>query len=163
YVAVRHPGGFVRVAIPLERVRQAVSSVRSSVGMAILFALAAAVVVAYIAARRVTHPVEEITERALEMARGRFEGRIARTANDELRDLAEAMNRLAEDLDAHVTGLREEGARLRAVLDGMAEGVMVTDDDGRIALWNESFGRLFPGIPPAQRLPIEVVRSAELQ
>jgi two-component system phosphate regulon sensor histidine kinase PhoR len=73
------------------------------------------------------------------------------------------MNRLARDMDEHVTGLRDEGARLRAVLDGMAEGVMVTDDEGRIALWNESFGRLFPGIPPAGRRPIEVVRSPDLQ
>src|SRR5262249_46030785 len=57
----------------------------------------------------------------------------------------------------------DEGARLRAVLDGMVEGVMVTDHEGRIVLWNDAFGRLFPAIPPAARLPIEVVRSAGLQ
>jgi two-component system phosphate regulon sensor histidine kinase PhoR len=163
YVAMRVPQGFVRVAMPLDRVAAAVGDIRTSLVLAALLALATAAVVSYLAARRVTHPVEEITERALEIARGQFEGRIVRQGDDELRDLGEAMNRLAVDMAEHVQGLRDESARLRAVLDGMAEGVMVTDDDGRIAMWNESFGRLFPGIPPQGRRPIEVVRSAELQ
>ena len=163
YVAVRQPAGFVRVAMPLDRVAAAVGAVHQSVVLAVLLALAAAVVISYLAARRVTHPIEEITDRALEIARGRFEGKIVRSGDDELRDLADAMNRLAHDMSAHVRGLRDEGGRLRAVLDGMSEGVMVTDDEGRIALWNEAFGRLFPGIPPQGRRPIEVVRSAELQ
>jgi len=163
YVAARYPGGVVRVSMPLDRVTRAVTAVRGTLAAALVLALAASLVIAYLTARLVTRPVEELTATARQMAQGRFERKLSRHANDELRDLAEAMNQLATDLDAHMTSLRDEGARLRAVLDGMAEGVMVTDHDGRIALWNDAFGRLFQGISPAGRLPIEVVRSAALQ
>jgi two-component system phosphate regulon sensor histidine kinase PhoR len=163
YVAAQYPGGIVRVAMPLDRVGLAVSHVRAAIAAGLVFALGAAAVLAYTAGRVVSRPLREMTAAALDMARGRFDRRVERGADDELADLAKAINQVAGDLDVSIARLRDEGARLRAVLDGMAEGVMVTDHEGRIALANAAFGRLFPTATPLGRLPLEVVRSAALQ
>jgi two-component system phosphate regulon sensor histidine kinase PhoR len=163
YVAVPYAGGVVRVAVGLAYLDAAARAVRSGLTISLLIALLAALIVGYLLARRITRPIEQLTQHALALARGSGGPPLRPTSDDELGDLAAAMNRLAADLDQHMSSLREESARLRAVLDGMAEGVMATDDDGRIVLWNQAFGRLFPGIAPTGRLPLEVVRSAELQ
>jgi PAS domain-containing protein len=49
-----------------------------------------------------------------------------------------------------------------AVVEGMAEGVVVTGPDGRIAMSNGALRRMFsPAGPVEGRTPIEALRNAE--
>jgi len=111
YVAASYSRGTVRVSIPLDRVAVAIADVRFQHRRS-AWARADGIARHRLCGRAPGEPPDPaITRRALEMAQGRFEGRLARKTDDELRDLSEAMNQLASNLDLYVTSLREEGAR----------------------------------------------------
>jgi two-component system phosphate regulon sensor histidine kinase PhoR len=68
---------------------------------------------------------------------------------------------MADQLEDRFGQVREEEARLRAMLDAMVEPVLVADREGRVVLSNAAFGRLADGDPIGKRV-IEAVRSPEL-
>jgi two-component system phosphate regulon sensor histidine kinase PhoR len=78
--------------------------------------------------------------------------------------LAEAFNRMADDLHARLATINAEQRELRAVLGGMVEGVLAVDRDERVVLMNEAGGRIL-GLDPAEIAgkPLwEVVRLSEV-
>ena len=58
--------------------------------------------------------------------------------DDEVGALAEALDLLAENLSRTVQKLASERDRLAGILETMAEGVLLTDPDGKVALANTS-------------------------
>ncbi|MBI4497751.1 MAG: PAS domain-containing protein, partial [Chloroflexi bacterium] len=85
-------------------------------------------------------------------------------AQDEFGELARAVSVLASDLWRRIRALEYERAQLAAVLAHMADGVVITDRQGRIALVNPAAERLLL-VPEARaqgRPIIEVLRDHEL-
>lgn len=82
---------------------------------------------------------------------------------DELRTLAGDFNAMAERISARQAELSEEVLRLRAVLEGMVEGVLVLGSDGRIALANPSLRQLLDSWDELEgKLPLEAFRNVEI-
>ena len=59
-------------------------------------------------------------------------------SGDELRELAEWINFLAEDADRSHTALARERVLLSSVAEGLTQGVIAVDDDHRIELLNDA-------------------------
>lgn len=79
-------------------------------------------------------------------------------------ELAEAFNRLADELQQKITVLIRHNNEQKAVLASMAEGVLAVDSQQRIISLNRASGRLL-GLDQAQvqgRRLHEVVRNADL-
>ena len=102
-----------------------------------------------------------------ELARGLSdlgEGRPARPAQPmvggSLGKLARRFNDVARTLETRIGELERERQQLRAVLAGMAEGVVAVDDRRRLLFANEGAIRLF-GLEPTAvgRLVAELIRS----
>jgi len=100
--------------------------------------------------------VEELRRGAEVMATVNSEHRLHIRTGDELQALGDEINRLADLLRAARAGigeqvggatgeLRVERARLSAILDGLAEGVVVTSREGRITLANRAARALLRG------------------
>jgi two-component system phosphate regulon sensor histidine kinase PhoR len=73
---------------------------------------------------------------AASIAQGDLEGRLPTSANDELSHIAGAINQMAEQLRLRLEEVTQEKEQLRAVLEGMVEGVLVTDAKGNVLLAN---------------------------
>ncbi|RNC67677.1 MAG: HAMP domain-containing protein [Desulfuromonadales bacterium] len=77
--------------------------------------------------------------------------RTIRTKAVEQQELNRRLREMNEQLERRVaerTGaLRTEMGRLEAILTGMAEGIAVTDRDGRVILFNPAAQRLFEMVP----------------
>jgi two-component system phosphate regulon sensor histidine kinase PhoR len=87
-------------------------------------------------AERTARPVRRLTEVAERLAAGDLNARLFPTTRDEVGQLTQVFNRMAEQLRDKVTTLAEERGRLAAVLDNMADGVLIADSDGRVRLIN---------------------------
>ncbi|MBR6625284.1 MAG: PAS domain-containing protein, partial [Mailhella sp.] len=83
---------------------------------------------------------------------------------DEFAPLAGAVNSMAERMDVQVKHILTQKAQLDAVLNSIAEGVLVIDHDGRVRSVNASLIHLFPRTAHAEGLlSADVIPSEELQ
>jgi two-component system phosphate regulon sensor histidine kinase PhoR len=156
HVAVPAPidGGtdlIVRIGASLAAVSERVVRLRQTVVLASLLAIVLAVLIALLIAERITRPVRDLTRVAERMAAGDLDARLVPTTDDEVGQLTVAFNDMAARLGEDIADLGEERSRLAAVLEHMADGVLITDRDGRVSLMNPTAGRLL-GMPPASAL-----------
>ena len=93
-------------------------------------------------ARRTARPIEQLTAVADRMAGGDFSARAVATTRDEVGRLTASFNRMAEELDDKVTRLTRERSRMEAILENMADGVIIADPRGQVRLINPTATRL---------------------
>ena len=120
---------------------------------------------AFLLLRRPVRSIRSVTEGARRLARGDLGHRVESDASDETRELVSAFNAMAVALRETVQGFSDEGGKLSAVLDTMADGVVLVRSEGRIEEMNGAAGALL-GLKPegARDRPfMEVVRDHDLR
>ncbi|MGQ9803076.1 MAG: ATP-binding protein [Anaerolineae bacterium] len=135
--------GFARVALPLRQIEISVARLRQTILLMTLVTAVLAALLAVLVAERTARPVRRLTAAVERMAAGDLNVHLLPSTRDEVGVLTRAFNQMAEKLRETVNTLREEHSRLVAVLESMADGVVITDDDGRIRLINPAAARLF--------------------
>ena len=156
--------GVARVALPMTRVDAYVNRSITTIVIALAVIAVAVIIAAWLITRLMTRPVRELTAAARRLAAGEFEVPLAQSAPDESGQLARAFNEMAVQLRSTVDELIEDRARLAAILDNMADGIITTDEDGAVTLANRAAGDLL-GFRPAEaagRPMIESVHDYEL-
>lgn len=98
--------------------------------MAVLLLLALAVVtgLAYLLARLITQPLEELSQGAAAIAEGRFDHRINVRSKDEVGQLAEAFNDMTDTLGATVSELSSSRDQLRRAIRRVGDTLRSTHD-----------------------------------
>lgn len=147
YVAVpvtagERPVGIARVALPLRQIEANVGRLRGIILTAMLFMALGAALLALFIAERTARPVRQLTDVVQRMAEGNLSARLLPTTQDEVGTLTRSFNQMADRLRKTVSTLIEERGRLAAVLDNMADGVVITDGEGRVRLINPTAVRL---------------------
>lgn len=109
----------------------------------ILLALTATSVAVWISLRWLIDPIRKITAGAREIAEGNLDREIRNYSDDELGDLADSINFMAERLKATIDDITEEKNRAQAMLDSMGDGVIALDTSGRVILVNPAAEEFF--------------------
>lgn len=131
--AARLQGGMAVVAStptsPIDALSQRVLT-----SLLALLALAAVgtAALAYVLARLITQPIEELSVGAQAIAQGRFDYRIQSRSKDEVGKLARAFNEMSERLSATVGELSGERDRLQRVIQRVGETLRSTHDMSQI-------------------------------
>jgi two-component system phosphate regulon sensor histidine kinase PhoR len=128
--------GFVRVALPLQVIEKTKKEIRRSVIVAALVALAIAGLMGMLLSRSVARSLLRMSDVAQRISKGDFSKRLYSIPKDEVGTLARAINSMADGLESQLGELKRERNQLATILDGMVEGVLVTDPKGRIVLVN---------------------------
>ena len=168
YVAVAlqgaSEGGVVRLALPLWKIARMRRDVRIYLIWASVGTLALALALSYVASAFFFRPIRRLTRTARRMSEGDFSCRLHISSQDELGELASALEEMVAQWRARVDEIAEEGARTEAVLEGMAEGVLVVDSERRILRSNPAFDAMMePSGPVEGERVAEVIRSPALQ
>jgi two-component system phosphate regulon sensor histidine kinase PhoR len=135
--------GIARVALPLAMVEQNVSHVTRIIILATVIIAVLAVLAVWIIARIITRPIRQLTEASREIAAGQLGQKITVQTKDEIGQLAQAFNEMSANLEARVDTISMEKSKLTNILTNMADGVIMTDIDGKIILANQAAGKLF--------------------
>ncbi|HJR52176.1 MAG TPA: ATP-binding protein [Gemmatimonadota bacterium] len=155
-------GAVARIAVPLTRVTDAQVHARRELVAALLAGLALTVLAGTLLARYLSGPIGELQSMARRLTEGDMSARARVDTGDELEELASGLNAAATGLAEQIGRTRAERDQFVAVVEGMAEGVIVTGPDGRIAMTNAALRRMFPsGDPVEGRTPIEALRNPE--
>jgi len=134
--------GIVRVALPLRHIDAMVATLRRAVLVATLLAALIAAVLAVFIAGRMTQPVRSLTKVVERMTEGDLGARLLPSTRDEVGTLTRAFNHMADHLQRMITTLAQEQNRLASVLEHMADGVLITDGEGRVELINPAASRI---------------------
>ncbi|MDE3052334.1 MAG: HAMP domain-containing protein [Gemmatimonadota bacterium] len=157
YVAVRHPLGYVRVAIGLDSLNDVVAGAQRDVIAAGALALLGAFLLAALFARSVSRPVIELRNVARAVADGDLTRRPSLNAPGEIGDLSAAVHRMTEQLAGRLAALQAEEALMHATIDALDEGIVVVNGRYQVVRLNSSARRLLavPDAVPfaADRLP----------
>ncbi|MFB5663287.1 cell wall metabolism sensor histidine kinase WalK [Alteribacillus sp. HJP-4] len=101
-----------------------------------IIALAITAVLGILLSSTITRPIVDMKKQALVMGKGDFSRRVKVYGQDEIGQLAESFNQLTLSLkEAHAT-TEGERKKLSSVLAHMTDGVVATDELGRIILLN---------------------------
>jgi len=117
-------------------------SLLTSVLVALIAVLALGAVPALYAAQRVTRPVRHFAQFARQISQGNLDQKAWVETSDEIGDLARDLNHMVAVLKATIEDLSAEHQRSVAILEAMADGIVITDGNGDIALINPAAERL---------------------
>lgn len=101
-----------------------------------LIALVFTAVLGFFLSRTITKPIKEITVQAADMTTGNFDQRVKIYGDDEIGRLGETFNRMAGRLKKAINQNEEEKEKLSSVLTHMSDGVIATNEAGRIMVIN---------------------------
>lgn len=99
--------------------------------------------------RLATHPLVEFTQRVQRLGQGKLDERISISSNDEIGELAQAFNQMADEIQnaIHKLSVSEAGYRiLLTAASDVGEGIALVADTGseagKLLFVNETFARL---------------------
>jgi two-component system phosphate regulon sensor histidine kinase PhoR len=135
--------GVLRVGVPLEVIAAQIRQIRETLLAAAILATVGALIIALIIAERTARPIRQLTLVARRLAAGDLDARLhSIRTRDEMRDLALAFNQMGDQLRDQINRLADGNRRLTAVLENMADGVLITDQRGQVSLMNPAAQRL---------------------
>lgn len=112
-------------------------------GVTLIFATAAIVAtvigmgLAILISRAITRPIDEMKKQTAKIADGNYSGHVHVYGNDELGELAQAVNNLSVRVEESREQSESERRRLDSVLTHMSDGVLATDRRGNITIIND--------------------------
>jgi two-component system phosphate regulon sensor histidine kinase PhoR len=156
--------GVVRLALPLASVQRALSSVRKTIFLASIFALGLAFALVGVLTGAVIKPINKIIHVSRKFSEGDFNHKILVDSRDELGQLAATLNKMAASLQDKIGQVEIQNQHLRAILENMVEGIIVSDKSGRIVSANPSVEKIFGvATKDAQgKSFLEVIRNNDL-
>jgi two-component system phosphate regulon sensor histidine kinase PhoR len=135
--------GIARVALPLAEVEKSVNILIASVVLSMAIATLLVILAAAIIARRAAQPIKQLTQAARRIAAGELEQKIPVLTSDESGQLAKAFNDMSASLKDLVAEISDEKSKLVSILSNIADGVIMTDNEGRLLLANRAAERMF--------------------
>ena len=155
--------GVIRVAIGMESVGEAAEELRAVLVAAAALGLVVAFILSFIVSWFMSQSIGRLRDGVRSIADGHLEKRLHWDAGDELGEIAESIDRMAEQLRSRLDDATAEKEQLEAVLGAMVEGVLVLDSEKRIVLANPRLRELLSIWGEVEGRPlIEVARNAEL-
>lgn len=158
--------GVARVAYPLSAVEQTSSTLFLNVALAVLLVSLPAALLSLLLARSIAGPISTLGRAARRFGSGDLGVRVktGTSVDGEIGGLIHDFNLMADQLSSTITERTAERNQTLAILDHMHDGIIVTDNEGRIQIINPAAVRLL-GLQDSRtygRSLIEVTHRHEL-
>ena len=133
--------GAVYLRANLESVYDSVNNVIVIFTTAAVIAMVIGLLLAALISNAITTPIDEMKRQTTRIARGDYSGSVHVYGNDELGQLAMAVNNLSDRVEEAQQLTESERRRLYSVLTHMSDGVIATDRRGNVITINEMASR----------------------
>ncbi len=155
----------VRTAIPATAIDDALKSIYIKIFWGVVATVFCAAGISLLISRRISEPIIDMKKIAERFASGDLDHRLLVSGTGELDSLANALNKMATQLQERIATITDQRNEMEAVLSAMIEGVMALDRQGRIASINKAAANLLniDAQHVKSRMVEEVIRSVDLQ
>lgn len=155
----------VRTSIPVTRIDKMLRTIYSRIAAGGLAVAILAAVITLMISRRISRPLEDMKEGAKHFAKGNLEYRLLVPEVHEMASLAEAMNKMASQLNERICTILHQRNEQQAVFSSMVDALLAVDAEERLININHAAARLL-GVDikdEGGKTLQEVVRNPELQ
>jgi two-component system sensor histidine kinase VicK len=128
--------GVVYMIASLEDMYEDIKSINQILFSGTAIALALTALLGIVLAHTITSPIKEITKQANAMANGDFDRQVKVLGEDEIGQLGYTFNDMTNRLKDALAQNEEEKERLSSILINMSDGVVATDDTGKVIVMN---------------------------
>ncbi len=128
--------GVLRTSVPLTDIERELHSLYFRIAMGIVIVIIFASGMTLYIARKISQPLELMKNDSLRFAHGDFKEKIVVAGSEEIVGLAQAMNRMALQLDERMRAVLGKSNELETVLSSMTEGVIAVDLDEKVLYMN---------------------------
>ncbi|NOU94733.1 cell wall metabolism sensor histidine kinase WalK [Paenibacillus sp. LMG 31456] len=128
--------GAVYIIASMEELYNTMNRINQFLLTGTLFALGLTVVLGVMLSATITNPIKAITRQATAVAEGRFNAQVPVLGRDEIGQLGQTFNFMMERLKDALSLNEEEKERLASILSNMNDGLIATDDDGKVIVIN---------------------------
>ncbi|MCZ2493308.1 cell wall metabolism sensor histidine kinase WalK [Dellaglioa carnosa] len=134
--------GVTYVKANLENLYSNINDITVIFVTASLFAAILVLLITIVISRAITRPIDEMKKQTIRISRGDYSGKVRVYSNDELGQLADAVNNLSVRVEEAQESSEAERRRLDSVLSHMTDGVIATDRRGNVIIMNEAASTL---------------------
>ncbi|MFB5762689.1 cell wall metabolism sensor histidine kinase WalK [Paenibacillus medicaginis] len=128
--------GAVYIAASMAELYDTMQRINNVFLSGMLIALGLTAVLGVVLAHTITHPIRLMTKHATAVAEGNFAQKMPVFGSDEIGQLSSAFNYMTSRLRDALAQNEEEKEKLSSILSNMSDGVIATDENGRVILVN---------------------------
>ena len=156
--------GICRVALPMEAVNTAIGNLRRMALIASVAGLILTIVFSVFSTGAITKPIQKLTQMTQSLAAGNINSRVPVDSRNELGQLSQNFNLMADRIQEQIDELSEEYRRSATILTNMGEGVLLVNGASEITYANPTAISML-ALPDAYigKALIEINRIPELQ
>ena len=133
----------VRLALPLKRVEWILVTTRHTILVSLVLGLLLAFVLGSSLTGSLMRPIKRFIYASRKFSKGEFDHRIYLSSRDELGELGETLNSMAQSIEEKVREVEIQNQQLRTIFQSMVEGIIVLDNNAAIVSVNPSTERMF--------------------
>lgn len=143
--------GLFSVALPRNFIVTAAATSRNLLNFVFIVATIAVFTIGYITARRIVKPIDKLVETTTAVADGNLEQRTGIQSNDEIGVLASSFDMMTERLAERNQQLVAQKSELSAILQSIADGVVVFDTEQKIVNSNPAAQLILADLDGSQK------------
>ncbi|MEX2461636.1 MAG: cell wall metabolism sensor histidine kinase WalK [Paenibacillaceae bacterium] len=129
--------GAVYIVASMEDTFATIQRIKQIFWSGTLIALAMTAFLGVILSHTITSPIKEITKQVTYIAAGSFDHQLKVRGHDEIGQLSHAFNGMTDRLKEALSLNEEERDKLASILSNMSDGVIATDNEGRVIVINQ--------------------------
>lgn len=167
YAAVRtDSGAIVRIAVPYAALEARLNKQFSKLSWVAFAAVSLSLLLAYLLSKWLERSLSHMVNVVEAISLGKYKRRLHTVPGNEFSTLAEAVNRMAENIEVHINTVADQKGQLISILETMHEGVLVLDNKGRIRSCNRALADIFPAAQDAlggavvEAIPLPALQEA---
>ncbi|WP_239057098.1 ATP-binding protein [Desulfovibrio sp. JC010] len=146
--------GYVHVGMDKGIINKYVWAAIAKLQIVMFFIFWGSVFILYMMVKRISEPLNQLTEYAKKLSDHDFTADIEITSKDEIGLLAGTMKNMADELTTLISGLeravnnatselQDTLTYMEVIMDNLADGLLVVDINGKISVTNPALGELF--------------------
>ncbi|MDY0040870.1 MAG: histidine kinase dimerization/phospho-acceptor domain-containing protein, partial [Desulforhabdus sp.] len=156
--------GVVRVAIPYSPFKSRFNRLSKVFIVTVLLAFVVIAAISYALIRQLDKPIQTMIAATEAIGQGDYRQRVRFQPGHEFYLLARSINTTAELIDRQIQTISEQKQQLEAIFNGMKEGLMVLDSQGKLKDLNMAMAEIIPfAVQNIGRRPLEATMSLDLQ
>lgn len=130
--------GVISLMADIESVYQEVNGISKIFIVGTVLSILITTVIGFVASKTVTNSIEKMSSQVKKMALGNYGTVVGINTDDEIGDLAKVFNQISKRIEEEQAVTETERRKLATIIESMMDGIITTDNNGRIILINTS-------------------------